>query len=304
VTREDFVTKWPLYTLAPIALFYPPERVSFHCDDCIKETTWIKMKDPQEISIQNVNLHFHWVWYSCGLCGKRHLIIVYREAAWAQRPTVRSSSGIHSGSFAPAPRSTTTIATKFQKVGQFPALSADIPKELQKSLGEEAISLYRKALINRNHGFGLGAVAYIRRVVEDKTNELIEVAAKLAESNHVDPKIVESIRAAATERKTYDQKLKIAALVFPDSLRIHGVNPLNELYGLVSEGIHGLSEEECLAVADETTSVFEFIFTNLRAQIQAREGFVEKVTKWAGRGTAQREAEKDKGTSKVIPPKQ
>jgi hypothetical protein len=288
VTREDFVTKWPLYTLASVPLFYPPERVSFHCDDCGKETTWIRMKDPQEISIQNVNLQFHWVWYSCGLCGKRHLITVYREAGWEQRPTVRSSSGIHSGSFAPTPRSTTSVATKFQKIGQFPALSIDVPKGLQRNLGEEGIGLYKKALINRNSGFGLGAITYIRRVVEDKTNELIEVAAKLAESHHVGANIVESIRAAATERTTYDQKLKIAATVLPEALLIDGVNPLGELYNLVSEGVHGLSEEECIAVADETTSVFEFIFTNLRAQTQARQGFVEKVTKWAGRGKAQR----------------
>jgi hypothetical protein len=147
-------------------------------------------------------------------------------------------------------------------------------------------------LINRNSGYGLGAVTYIRRVVEDKTNELIEVAAQLAESHHVDAGTVKKIRAAATERTTYDQKLKIAATVLPEALLIEGVNPLAELYGLVSEGVHALSEEECLAVADETTSVFEFIFTNLRAQTQARQGFVEKVKKWAGRGAAQREAEK------------
>lgn len=103
---------------------------------------------------------------------------------------------------------------------------------------------------------------------------------------------MKKIRAAATERTTYDQKLKIAATVLPETLLIDGVNPLAELYSLVSEGVHGLSEEECIAVADETTSVFEFIFTNLRAQMQARQGFVEKVKKWAGR-TAQREAEKN-----------
>jgi hypothetical protein len=188
--------------------------------------------------------------------------------------------------------STTTVAIKFQKIGQFPALSIDVPKGLQPNLGEEGIGLYKKALINRNSGFGLGAVTYIRRVVEDKTNELIEVAAKLAESHHVGANIVESIRAAATERTTYDQKLKIAATVLPEALLIEGVNPLGELYNLVSEGVHGLSEEQCIAVADETTSVFEFIFTNLRAQTQARQGFVEKVTKWAGRGKAQRGTEK------------
>jgi hypothetical protein len=184
-----------------------------------------------------------------------------------------------------------TVVTKVQKVGQYPAHSIDVSKGLEKNLGEEAIALYKKGLVNRNSGYGLGAVTYIRRVVEDKTNELIDVAAQLAESHNVDAEIVKRIRAAATERTTYDQKLKIAATVFPDALLIEGVNPLAELYSLVSEGVHALTEEECIAVADETASVFEFIFTNLRATTIARHGFVEKVKKWAGRRTAQREVE-------------
>jgi len=44
-----------------------------------------------------------------------------------------------------------------------------------------------------------------------------------------------------------------------------------------------MSEEQCIAVADETTGVFEFIFTNLRATTKARHDFVDKVKKWAGR---------------------
>jgi hypothetical protein len=66
---------------------------------------------------------------------------------------------------------------------------------------------------------------------------------------------------------------------------IDGINPLAELYKLVSEGVHGLSEEECIRVADETNSVFEFIFTNLRAITKTRHDFVDKLKKWSGRGT-------------------
>jgi hypothetical protein len=98
---------------------------------------------------------------------------------------------------------------------------------------------------------------------------------------------VKEIRDAATQRTTYDQKLKIAATVLPDSLIVEGVNPLAELYGLVSEGVHDLTEEQCIAVADETTSAFEFIFTNLRATTKARHDFVDKVRKWAGRKAPQ-----------------
>jgi hypothetical protein len=170
-------------------------------------------------------------------------------------------------------------------------MTADVPRALSNNIGEDATALYKKGLVCRNNGFGLGAVTYIRRVVEDKMNELIEVAAELAESHQVDAEIVKQMRAAKTERTTYDQKLKLAATVLPASLHIEGVNPLSTLYGLVSEGVHGLTEAECLAVADETTSVFEYIFTNLKATTEARHDFVEKVGKWAGRGPHQKKAE-------------
>ena len=287
-TPEEFITRSPLYTIAAIEAFYPPDRVSLHCDlpICGKETTWMRMVNAQYVDFEGTSGGYKWVWYICGLCTKNYLVVMYREVAHEQRPVRLSSSGLPRPVATPGTRS---VVTKVQKIGQHPAQSVDVPKGLQKNLGEEAISLYKKVLINRNSGYGLGAVAYIRRVVEDKTNELIEVAAQLAESHNVDAAIVKKIRAAATERTTYDQKPKIPATVLPDSLLIDGINPLSELYNLVSEGVHGLTEEECIAVADETTSVFEFIFTNLRAQTAARHGFVEKVKKWAGWGTVQRE---------------
>jgi len=291
VTPEEFITRWPLYTPAPVEGFDPPDRVSYHCDGptCGKETTWLRRGAVQYLNVEgSSDGSSYWVGYLCGLCNRKSLMVVYRAFEHEQRPAKRQASGI---SLRPIPPSTVTVLTKVQKVGQYPAQSIDVPKGLEKNLGEEAIGLYKKGLINRNSGYGLGAVTYIRRVVEDKTNELIDVAAQLAESHSVDADIVKQIRAAATERTTYDQKLKIAATVFPDALLIEGVNPLAELYSLVSEGVHALTEEGCIAVADETASVFEFIFTNIRATTVARHGFVEKVKKWAGRGTAQREAE-------------
>jgi hypothetical protein len=237
-----------------------------------KATSTVKVKAEKPITPEEFN-EFKYIPYLCGLCNKNYLVVLYHELEHEER--VRAAA-------LGRPRSTIKVITKVQKIGQFPAQSIDVPKGLEKSLGSNAISLYKKGLINRNSGYGLGAVTYIRRVVEDKTDELIEVAAQLAESHNVGAVIVKKIRDAATERTTYDQKLKIAATVLPDALIIDGVNPLAELYGLVSQGVHQLTEEQCIAVADETTSVFEFIFTNLRATTKARHDFVDKVKKWAG----------------------
>lgn len=283
VAPEEFITRWPLYTPAPVEGFYPPDSISYHCETkqtCAKETTWMRKGTPLYVDASS---GFNWVGYICGRCGKQDLVVMYRELEYENRPVRRRVASGLTRTIGPPPASTVRLLVKVQKVGQYPALSVSIPKGLEKNLGEDAINLYKKALVNRNEGYGLGAVTYIRRVVEDKTNELIEVAAQLAESHNIDKAIVTQIRAAATERTTYDQKLKIAATVLPDALLIDGLNPLYQLYGLVSEGVHGLSEAACIAVADETTSVFDFIFTNLRATTKARHDFVGKVKKWAGR---------------------
>ncbi len=279
-TAEEFLTRWPLYTAFEVdGRFDAPSRISSHCGACAKETTWLREEGPHYNAPQSATSEgFYWVTYACGLCKERYLIVLYRTLERKRE----------SGS---QPGSTRTVTSKIQKIGQSPALSIEIPKALQSNLGADAAKLYKKALVCRNEGFGLAAVTYIRRVVEDKTDELIEVVSQLAESHNVDSEVIKKIRAAKTERTTYDNKLKIAATVLPASLVVDGVNPLGELYSLVSGGVHDLTEEECIAVADETKSVFEFTFTKLRAETKERQDFVSKVKKWAG----------GQGTKKDVP---
>ena len=258
-TSEEFVTSWPLYVATELENFDAPDSVSYFCDfvTCEKETTWLRVEDtqfqPLYSDAYNISDGFRWVWYTCAYCHTAWFLVMYRKDMFG-----------------------------LEKIGQTPAISVEVPTALRNSLGAEGLNLYRKALTCRNNGYGLAALAYIRRVVEDRTNELIEVVAKLAESHGADHETIAHIRAA-TGKETYDQKLQLAATVFPESLNINGINPLKELHGLVSEGVHGMTEEECLAVADETQNVFEFIFTQLRTQTTARKDFVEKVKKWAGR---------------------
>lgn len=283
ITPEDFVTRWPLYTVAQIDDFEPPSKVSLHCASakCGKETTW-ELKKKSGEWLDSARQSFNWAYYMCAYCDGPYLLIFYRTFGQAIRKRTLSQGMVEDN-----------VSPKVVKMGQFPAPSVDVPKKLERNLGVDGTALYKKALVNRSQGYGLGAVTYIRRVVEDKTNELIEAAAQLAESYGVDPKIVGNVRKAATERTTYDQKLNIAATVLPEVLKVEGVNPLAELYGLVSQGVHELTEEECIAVADETEAVFEYLFTNLRAAKEARHGFVEKVKKLAERrhkGTVEREA--------------
>jgi hypothetical protein len=285
VTPEEFMTRWPLYTPAAMEIFYVPERISFRCNSpkCGKETTWMKSGPTQTGAVEGGLELFHWVCYICGLCNVNLFGVIYRELERRERatniPVVRPSSGLTSRPEPPRHKATVSVVTQVQKIGQYPALSIDIPRELEKNLGKDHTELYKRALINRNDGYGLGAVIYLRRVVEDKTDDLIEVVAKQAEARGVDPEVIKPIRAAKEQRTTFDQKLKIAALALPESVIVEGVNTLDVLYGLVSAGLHDLTEEQCIAIADEIKRVFEFTFTHLRAEVDERKDFVADLKK-------------------------
>lgn len=290
---EKFITAWPLYTPFDCPNGYiAPARISFHCDGaCRKETTWVRVDNLNvAYTSSGAPCGFYWVYYTCSLCTHQHLTIMYRDFATEMR--VDKSWSVPTGllrSGPPPALPRIPVVTQVQKIGQFPALSIDIPKQLDKNLGEEAAGLYKKALVSRNQNYGLGAVTYMRRVVEDKTDELIEVVAQTAESHGVEASVVEKIRAASSGRATYEEKLKLASTVLPSSLTPDGANPLGVLYGLVSQGVHELSEKDCIKVADEIRSVFEFTFVHLRADSVERQTFVEKVKRLAGRGKGTQE---------------
>lgn len=173
------------------------------------------------------------------------------------------------------------VSSETQIVGQVPKPSTTISRTLKNHLGQDA-EIYRKGLICRNEGFGIGAVSYIRRVVENKTNELIDVIADLATAEGLSPDQAEKLRSAK-DNKAYDKKLEVAAPLVPASLRPGDVNPLGELHRLLSLGLHGRTEEECLQIADDTREIFEYVFERLRAQIDAHRSFKDRVTKIAGK---------------------
>lgn len=293
-SSEDFITKSPLFVLIEIDGFAPPERITFDCETegCGKGTTWFKVYDPFPLGKEDsprspevVDWALKNVAYKCAKCGKSALSVVYREMRHEKRPANRRGRAPAPPidlNHPPLPPPLVDFAIEVMKVGQYPEPAIALPDALEKNLGKDSAILYRRSLICRNVGYGLAAAGYIRRVVEDKTNELIEVVASYAEVEGVDPAKVAEIRAAANSASGYtpfEEKLKIAGAVFPDSLRVGGKNPLLGLYGLVSKGIHGKSEKECIEIAESTDYIFQYVFTKLTAETEAKKEYIEKMKK-------------------------
>src|SRR5207244_11097461 len=64
----------------------------------------------------------------------------------------------------------------FRKYGQWPAIEERVTKELQEALnGTDDLKSYKTALRLRNFGYGVGAMLYMRRVIENHMSDMIQI---------------------------------------------------------------------------------------------------------------------------------
>ncbi len=163
------------------------------------------------------------------------------------------------------------VTLEVMKVGQWPRMTWSALPTLKRLLPKGALDLYKKGVANISEGYGIGALAYFRRLIEETTNELldlVEQAAALDGNAHAQQAVTRA--RLSTHAK---DRLELIKEVIPQSLRGPGnINPLHRLYAAFSEGLHARAEDECLATASELRFCFEFLFENLRsAMLQARE---------------------------------
>lgn len=126
-----------------------------------------------------------------------------------------------------------TYGNKMKKIGQYPSV-ADLSfpelKEYKKVMTKEDEKELKRAIGLYASGIGVGSFVYLRRIFE----RIIVVASQKA--------IMEGkVDEVAFSKAHVDEKIKMLADYLPKSLVNSPV-----FYGIVSKGIHELSEDECL----------------------------------------------------------
>jgi hypothetical protein len=165
-----------------------------------------------------------------------------------------------------------------QKCGQYPELETIIDPDLQRSIPKGDVVLLKKAITCRNFNNGLASVAYLRRVVENQIEPLIQ---RLLNNSGSDREGLKGrIEKARTDRG-FRGLLDLAAKVLPDYLKPGGTNPLVPLHKLASEGVHSLPEDECIKIFDESIVVFSFVFRELHRHQTEVKSFAESLKKIA-----------------------
>lgn len=128
-----------------------------------------------------------------------------------------------------------------QKIGQIPSL-ADLSmhdvKKYSGVLGKETFRELTKAIGLAAHGVGIGSFVYLRRIFEN----LVEDAHQAAKTAKVWVETGERWDEEAYEAARMNDKIQMLKGHLPDFLVENRV-----IYGILSKGIHELSEKECLA---------------------------------------------------------
>ncbi len=163
----------------------------------------------------------------------------------------------------------------FVKVGQYPELEERIPEALAHALDGDDLKLYKNALRMRNFNLGVAAVSYMRRIIENRMNDMLEILHESAIAHNAPAELLTRHEAMRKEKR-FSDKIDYAGELLPSSLRPPGKpNPMAILHELASEGLHAKSDAECVDIFDSCRRTFEYVFGKVRIETEDARNFVK-----------------------------
>jgi hypothetical protein len=166
----------------------------------------------------------------------------------------------------------------FYKVGQYPELEERVSANLESALGADDLKMYKNALRMRNFNLGIAAVAYMRRVVENRMNDMLVVLHEAALAHNAPPETLARHEAMMMEKR-FSEKIDYAGDLLPKGLRPQGKpNPMAILHELASDGLHAKSDEECVDIFDACRKTFEYVFGKLRIETEDAKKFIAEMS--------------------------
>jgi flagellar motility protein MotE (MotC chaperone) len=288
MANKEFLETYPLYkkfkteikffpgiTSGISAMDLPKPAVHMHCTFCGSEQTfnmtneyWDDFKNMKELIYNHVK-KLDYVCSSCKTGLRIFLIHFSTEKVGTQNRIV------------------------LEKVGQIPAWSIDMNKDLEDILDEHA-DYYKKGLISESQGYGIGAFAYFRRITEEIIDELLESIADLIPE--VDRDAYSTALDETKKTRVAQEKIDLVKDLLPLSLRPDGINPLSALHSALSEGLHSENDEECLEYADAVKKSLIYLIDQVMRAKRSSKNFTESMRK-----ILDKKANKNKEESKNQP---
>ncbi len=167
------------------------------------------------------------------------------------------------------------------KVGQAPPWDIDPDVAVEKMLGARS-DYYRRALVCESQSYGIGAFAYYRRIVEEIIDELLLGITDLVENDEQKEKYQQALEQTKKTKIAQD-KIALVKELLPDSLRPGGMNPLSLLHEVLSEGLHGQTDNRCMELSSDVRGVLEFLVNQTATTKVAKVTFTESMKRLLGR---------------------
>ncbi len=203
-----------------------------HCDNPKCDGVRRHSKEKSETFVLVTGqIYYHWVVYACEDCREKIKIFAFR--------TRRGGAQSQYSGFC-------------TKVYQEPPFGPPIPKRLFQLIGESNREYFLQARRSIARGLGIGAYGYYRRIVENTKLDLVKSVLEVATATNAPATQIERLKRAQDERQ-FSKAIEILRedSAIPAALLIDGHNPLGLLHDTLSEGIHELSDEECLKRAQD-----------------------------------------------------
>jgi hypothetical protein len=173
-----------------------------------------------------------------------------------------------------------------QKLGELPPFGPPTPARVFKLIGEEYRQLFLQGRRAENKGLGIGAYAYYRRIVEHQKGRIIDEIRKVAERVGESEEMLKALSDARMERQFAAAIEKVKDAI-PQSLLIGGHNPLTLLHKALSEGLHELTDEECLSLARSIRVVLVELAERISTALKEKAELKNAVSQLLNRNTKQ-----------------
>jgi len=174
------------------------------------------------------------------------------------------------------------------KFGEEPPFGVPVPARVITLIGPDK-ELFLRGRRCENQGLGIAAFAYYRRVVENQKGRIIREMGRVAGRLGAEAPVVALFEAAAAETQFSTAIDRVKAAIPPVLLAEGKYNPLTLLHSALSEGLHGLTDEENLELAQEIRVVITDLAERMTQALKDEDELKQAVSRLLNRKKARAE---------------
>lgn len=163
------------------------------------------------------------------------------------------------------------------KYGELPSYGPPTPSRMIKLIGPDR-DIFLKGRQCENQGLGIGAFTYYRRVVENQWSRFVESIINVARTINAPKAMIDDLEKTKSDFR-FTRSVEDTKAAIPGTLLINGHNPLTLLHSALSEGVHDLTDEECLNLATSVRIVLAELSEKISNALKDEKEIKDAVTR-------------------------